>query len=208
MAIGKLLLRRALRSRKITGKAMSSAQRRALKKAVKASALKRSKRKIASKVSRRVFKMRTMSVKTTFKLAGRRGLKPLNATAKFSGARQRRLIAKYAQSSQFKSRVVNGVKFTPQQQADAMKRVIKQTAKAHNQAIKAYKASQGGIDWTRSILYSVGITAAMNPSATARLIESTAENASYNAERLARKASKNIKGVQRKIRKYKKAKSQ
>ena len=190
MAIGKLLLRRALKSRKLKGKTMSSAQKRALKKAVKASALKRSKRKVAGRISKRVFKMRPMSVKTTFKVSGRLGLKPLTSTTKFSGARQRRLIAKYAQSSQFKKTVVNGVTFTPQQQADAMKAVIKRTAKAHNQAVKAYKASSGGIDWTRSILYSVGLTAALNPSATARLVESTAEKASIEADKLSRKIAK------------------
>jgi len=55
MAIGKLLLRKALKSRKVRGKAMSSAQKRALMKAVKASAAKRAGRKVAIKAAGRTF---------------------------------------------------------------------------------------------------------------------------------------------------------
>jgi len=65
MAVGKLLLRRALKSRKIRGKAMSSAQKRALMKAVKASAAKRAGRKIAIKSAGRTFARKTAAFSRT-----------------------------------------------------------------------------------------------------------------------------------------------
>ena len=65
MAIGRLLLRRALKSRKIRGKAMSSAQKRALAKAVKASAAKRAGRKIAIKAAGRTFARKTAAFSRT-----------------------------------------------------------------------------------------------------------------------------------------------
>ena len=65
MAIGKLLLRRALKSRKIRGKAMSSAQKRALMKAVKASAAKRAGRKMAIKAAGRTFAKKTLAFSRT-----------------------------------------------------------------------------------------------------------------------------------------------
>jgi len=210
MSVRRKILQKALKrfskSKAVKGKAMSTAQRRALTKAVKASALKRSQKKAALSA---IKKGRVIGTSWSRRKAVKTTVKPLMMNQKFSRARANRLIKKYGQTSQFKNRVIKGQTITAKQQAKAVRNVIHAGRKQHNEAVKAYARSQGGIDWKRSILYSAGLTAALNPSATARLVETTAENASYNADRLARKATKGIKKAKRNvIRKYKKAKAQ
>lgn len=176
--VGKRALKNNKRFKKLMGKgfgrkAMSSAQKVALRKAVKASALAR--RKSIRAAGKRLF---TRKAKKVTYYAN----KPL------SMLQARKFVGKYTNPKDFTTRVVNGKTLTPKVQAKAFRKVmyasikdnnniLKMHRKAHRQAArlsaKAAKAASGGssIDWKSSVLWSVGLTAALNPSYTAEKLK-------------------------------------
>jgi hypothetical protein len=141
--VGKRLLKKS--ARKTVKKVMSSRQKQALMKAVKASALKRKK-----------------SVIKVVKYAPKKPMSRLKV---------RSIVRKYAKPSNFENMVVNKRTITAKAQSKVFGKVMKKSLTDHNNILKAqnraFKAAQGGgLDWKRSLLYSAGITAALNPTYT------------------------------------------
>jgi hypothetical protein len=145
---------------------MTFAQKNALKKAVKASALAR--RKATVKLAKRSLigskMVRGKSVRTINKVSR----KQLNAVLKTAGA-----------NSNFKTKTVGKVTITARKQGQIMRKQIRAAAKAHNaaassdnanaiRAAKGYTHTRATIDIPSSIVYSVALTAALNPAYTAQ----------------------------------------
>jgi hypothetical protein len=152
--------------RKGAKKAMTFAQKNALKKAVKASALAR--RKATVKLAKRSLigskMVRGKSVRTINKVSR----KQLNAVLKTAGA-----------NSNFKTKTVGKVTVTASKQGQIMRKHLRAAAKAHNaaassynqnaiRAAKGYTHTRATINIPSSIAYSVALTAALNPAYTAQ----------------------------------------
>jgi len=187
---GKLLGRLAKRlgakkvATRLGKRSMSIAQKSALKKAVKASALARRKGRISlgarlaarkGKIVRAVNRSRIQGI-----LKPRESkLSRVISNRRLTGKRKRDFIKKYTNPKDFKGGLTNGKMMTAKQQASNFKSIMKANIKNNNSAIRAQaravgiveRAEAGGINLVSSIGWTVALTAAVNPTYTMSKLE-------------------------------------